>query len=125
MSKQENFEDKLFQAIVDQFFAPRPVGVDANGAQIWQESHVAGVARQFISQKRDDLYKAIIERLTVNEVAEKAAKLVLEQLEKSEGRYSYDPSQQIKADLTKAVRAKVADELAKRHLEAMDKEATQ
>jgi hypothetical protein len=116
-----SIEDKLLEAVVNQFFESKPAGTDTNGNVIFQESHVANVARQFFASHREELYEKITARLTIDAIAEKAAQIVLSELEKKTDSYwSYDASNGIKASLSKAVRNILADKIAARELAKMD-----
>jgi hypothetical protein len=126
----QSFEERIFDAVVGQFFAPQPtVEYVYNPATNQSEprpghapSAAARVAADIWAQQREQILAAVKERLVIEEVAEAlAAKItddVVNRLVSSPSLYNgYDRERDA---MRKLVNERVADELARRALAKMD-----
>lgn len=120
-----DLSELLTAAIVDRFFAPQVSGVDfvpggySPGGQPsltpvprMSEAPMAAVARHIYDTRRDDIIAAVLERLTLDEVAEAVAVKVVETLNSTRGPFSGDRDPVALTRLRVEVDQRVAEGLA-------------
>jgi hypothetical protein len=125
----QSFEERIFDAVVGQFFAPQPtvefVYNPATGQSEPRPGHApsasARVAADIWAQQREQILVAVKERLVIEEVAaalaEKITKDTVERLTSTRPYSGFDRDQ---AEMRRMVNERIADELARRALAKMD-----
>lgn len=125
-----SFEDRLFGAIVDRFFAPELVSTMSYNAQTGQSepilaqmpSPAARVATDIFNAKSDKILEAVKDKVDLDALAEKLWERiqagVIERLTGNTGWRTND-----REKLRQMINERIADELARRALAKMDEEA--
>jgi len=124
----EQFEAQLMQAIVRQFFEnPAVVGTMSDGTIFnvpARPTPASAVAANLLSQKNEELLKAIMDAIDIDVLAEAVAVNVQKTLLASENRYGFsnDPSVEIRKRLKEQIDSRLVELMAQDLYKKMQKE---
>lgn len=123
-----SWEDRIFNAIVGQFFAPVYSGNGGDGNPLFAQSGLSALATSMFQARRTEILNAVSEHLTADEIAEAVAERVANDIITRIGRpssgnsFNYDPYERDRDAMRKLVNERVADELARRAIAKIDED---
>lgn len=129
MSTDASFEDRLFAAVVDRFFAPEWVSMMSYNSQTGQSEPMMGqmpspaarVAADIFTAKQGEILEAVKDKVDLDALADKLWERieagVIARLTNTGWSASYDDD---RGKLRQMINERVADELARRTLAHID-----